>query len=45
MLRPKKNKLNKLANAIKTNIKDIKNKLGHVKSGKQAKQLKKRKIK
>lgn len=41
MLRPKKNKLKETQVNLKKRIKDLKNKLGHVRSGKEAARLKK----
>jgi protein SDA1 len=43
MLRPKKNKEKSRFKDIKRKIKDLKNKLGHVVSGKMAKKLKNKK--
>lgn len=45
MLRNKKNKANLREKQIKTRIKDLKNKLGKVRSGKQAKKMKNKMVK
>ena len=45
MVRPKKNKERLRQKQVKVRIKDLKNKLGKVKSGKQAKKLTNTKVK
>lgn len=45
MVRAKKNKIRKQEKQVKLKIKQLKNKLGKVRSGKEAKRLKNKKIK
>lgn len=45
MLRAKKNRIRNQEKQVKLKIKNLKNKLGKVRSGKQAKKLKNKKIK
>lgn len=45
MVRPKKNKLRIREKQVKTRIKDLKNQLGRVKSGLEAKKMKNKKLK
>lgn len=45
MIRPKKNKLRMREKQVKTRIKDLKNQLGRVRSGLEAKKMKNKKLK